>query len=218
MFLMLTLSQWTYGGQVKPSERQGAKVFSIYCTLCHGNYGLGEGPMPFSLKNYPNTNLMDARFGKDPKTLREIIIYGGYKKGLGDLMPPWGDELTFSNVQSVIMFMSLLHSNNEKALDLLDDVRKTTPVVAKKSIGRVLYKGRCSICHGAEGEGNGRMASRISPRPFNLTKSRLSKNNLKKIIMGGGASVGRSPSMPPWGDELSPSEINSIILHLMSLR
>jgi len=218
LIILLIISQGSFAGQSRPSERQGAKVFYTYCTLCHGNYGQGEGALPFALKKYPNTNLMDARFGKSQEILREVILHGGYNRGLSDLMPPWGDELTYYDIESVILYVDKLHKDNDGAISLLEDVRKTTPVIAKKSIGRILFKGRCSLCHGKEGEGNGRMAKRLSPKPSNLVKSRVPASYLKKIILGGGKSVGRSSAMPPWGDELSPSEIESIILHLKSLR
>jgi mono/diheme cytochrome c family protein len=37
------------------------------------------------------------------------------------------------------------------------------------------------------------------------------------MIRGGGASMGRSPSMPPWGGELSDADIADVVAHLSTL-
>ncbi|MDH5436332.1 MAG: cytochrome c, partial [Gammaproteobacteria bacterium] len=81
------------------------------------------------------------------------------------------------------------------------------------------YKGRCSLCHGPDGEGNGKMARIIKdPPPFNLTKSGVPYSYLKEIVTKGGEAMGRSGRMPPWGKELSRVELDSILLYVMSLR
>ena len=79
--------------------------------------------------------------------------------------------------------------------------------------------GRCALCHGPEGRGDGKLAAVIkNPPPFNLTWSRLPDSYLRDIITKGGAGVGRSPRMPPWGGDLTSSEIESVMLHLKTLR
>lgn len=56
------------------------------------------------------------------------------------------------------------------------------------------------------------------PPPFNLTQSVASADYLRKIIAGGGASVGRSPQMPPWGTALDNDEITAVIQFIDTLR
>lgn len=74
-------------------------------------------------------------------------------------------------------------------------------------------------CHGIYGEGDGNMAKIIrNPPPYNLTKSTQTEAYLKEIISKGGEAVSRSPQMPPWGEELNDSEIQSLILYLLTLR
>lgn len=90
--------------------------------------------------------------------------------------------------------------------------------VSKKA-GQDIFASHCVLCHGKFGEGDGRMAKVIrNPPPADLTASRLPDDYLKQIISEGGAGVGRSPQMPPWGDQLSAAEIESLILYLKSLR
>ncbi len=85
--------------------------------------------------------------------------------------------------------------------------------------GAEIFQQRCSLCHGNQGLGDGRMARIITdPPPYNLTTSVASESYLEDIIRLGGEQVGRSPQMPPFLDEFSETEIKSIVLHLLTLR
>jgi cytochrome c553 len=59
----------------------------------------------------------------------------------------------------------------------------------------------CSLCHGADGSGNGPMAAQLNPRPRNYTdptwQASVSDDEIKQIILVGGQGVGKSNSMPP---------------------
>ncbi len=66
---------------------------------------------------------------------------------------------------------------------------------------RTIFEQRCQVCHGDSGQGNGPGAAALNPKPRNYTDQAWQKSvtddELKKIIIGGGASVGKSPAMPP---------------------
>jgi len=174
--------------------------------------------LAYSLKQYPDTNLTLNRHGRDADSIRRIVIKGGSARDVSKYMPPWGDELSHNEIEAVTKFLVLFYKDNDKALVLLKTARETAPVIPKKTIGMAVFLGRCAMCHGQSGEGNGRMASRITPRPANLVKSRLNEDQLEQIIRKGGKAMGRSYQMPPWRDELSPSEIKSVVMFLMSIR
>ncbi len=65
---------------------------------------------------------------------------------------------------------------------------------------RALYEQRCKVCHGEAGAGDGPAAKTLSPKPRTLTdpawQDATSDDTLRKIIVEGGASVGKSPAMP----------------------
>ena len=196
---------------------EGAKVFHYRCTLCHGNDGLGEGILPLSLKNYPNTNLLEPKYGKDHASLDRMIRKGGKIDKVNDEMPPWEDELNEVEIKSVVIFTELLHKDFDTALAMLRQQAKN--ITPSEKIGRAIYLGRCALCHGREGKGDGKMVRIIKdPPPFNLTLSRVGYKYLKDIISKGGEAMGRSPKMPPWGTDLAPKEIDSVIMHLIKLR
>ncbi len=205
------------GEESRPSLEFGALVFQQRCVLCHGNKGMGEGLMPLSMKNYPPTNLFQARYGKTEKDIREVVIWGGKKGQMSQLSPPWGDELTWREIESVVLFVTYMHNERENALNLLRQKADTAP--PSKRIGQMVFRTRCVLCHGPYGEGDGKMARIINaPPPYNLTKSKVPDDYLRLIIGKGGEGVGRSPKMPPWGDELSKSELESVISFIKTLR
>ena len=84
--------------------------------------------------------------------------------------------------------------------------------------GGIAFRTYCVLCHGANGKGDGRAARMYTPRPANLTVSPFNDKYKEMISRGGGASVGRSPYMPPWGDELTEEQIHDLVAFLRELR
>lgn len=205
------------GLEGKPCLNYGAQVFQERCSLCHGTDGLGEGILPLSMKVYPNTNLLEPKHAKESSSLNKVITYGGGLPGVSVEMPPWGDELTAAQLESVVDFVSFMRADLESALVYLKKAAETMKPSAR--VGRAVYQGRCSLCHGRYGQGDGKMARIIkNPPPFNLTLSRAPDNYLRDIIFKGGEKMGRSPRMPPWGGDLTDKEIESVILYLKTIR
>lgn len=202
---------------IQPSIKYGAETFLNRCTLCHGSQGLGDGIISLTIKNYPNTNLQENHYGRSREQLTKSVLYGGALGHMNKEMPPWGDELTYVQIKSVVMFLELLLSSPESAYKLLEQ----TPANSTPSfrLGQRLFKNYCVLCHGKNGEGDGKMAKIIkNPPPFNLTQSTSPDTYLAEIISKGGEAMKRSPRMPPWGDQFTKPEIESIIIYINSLR
>lgn len=58
----------------------------------------------------------------------------------------------------------------------------------------------CAMCHGTDGRGNGPAAASLNPKPRDYTdpawQASVTDDDIKKIIVGGGAAVGKSQAMP----------------------
>ncbi len=220
--LLMLLAQVAVAEEAKQSEAEptleyGAQVYQARCTLCHGREGYGDGMLPVSLKGYPSANLHKNRFGKALDELRLSIIYGGSLGTMSAEMPPWGDELTYTQVESVAMFTKLLIDDPKRAMALVH--RTQADQQPSLRLGRAIFKNYCSLCHGENGEGDGKMAKIIKdPPPFNLTLSRAPDEYLMQIITKGGAAMGRSARMPSWGEQFSEAERRSVILYIKTLR
>lgn len=96
------------------------------------------------------------------------------------------------------------------------DLRHDT-VEASVVRGSIVFKTYCVLCHGVNGEGNGRAAASYSPPPANLARSELSDAQKERMIRGGGQANGRSPFMPPWGQELTNEQIRDLVSYLRAI-
>ncbi len=88
-------------------------------------------------------------------------------------------------------------------------------------LGKNIYRHYCQTCHGETGAGDGFNAFNLDPRPRDLSDPAFQKKksdaNFADAIRRGGAGVGLSALMPPWGRTLSPRQIDEVILSIRAL-
>lgn len=89
-------------------------------------------------------------------------------------------------------------------------------------LGKGIFRHYCQTCHGETGAGDGFNAFNLDPRPRDLSDPVLQKKKsdaeFADAIRRGGAGVGLSPLMPPWGRTLSRAEIDQVVLYVRSLK
>ncbi len=103
-----------------------------------------------------------------------------------------------------------------------------TPAIAPPApayearLGKATYEHYCQTCHGETGAGDGFNAFNLDPHPRDLSDPAFQKSktdaDLFDAVRRGGAGVGLTPLMPPWGHTLSDRQIDDVILYLRSLR
>lgn len=100
----------------------------------------------------------------------------------------------------------------------------STPIAvqaADADQGKKLYGQFCASCHGQTGKGDGPAAAALNPKPRDHTDktymSKMSDDEILKVIKNGGASVGKSPLMPPWGASLKDDQITDVIAYIRTL-
>lgn len=86
-----------------------------------------------------------------------------------------------------------------------------------------IFTQRCSTCHGQNGKGDGPAAAALNPKPQNYTNPEWQKSvtdeELRKVIIGGGAAVGKSPLMPPNPDLANkPEVVNGLVAIVRSFK
>lgn len=85
--------------------------------------------------------------------------------------------------------------------------------------GKRLFAHYCETCHGAAGTGDGQNAYNLEPKPpdFQQSLSQHAAAYRRQIIEGGTAAVGRSALCPPWGRNLSATQIDALLAYLEEL-
>ena len=87
--------------------------------------------------------------------------------------------------------------------------------------GRDIYRHYCQTCHGETGAGDGFNAFNLDPRPRDFSDPAFQKKSdadIRDAIRRGGAGVGLSPLMPPWGRTLGDRRIDDVVRYLRTLR
>ncbi len=88
------------------TAEQGEHVYKMYCVMCHGSTGQGDGPLAADLTPRPaNLTSEDMQHKSDEKLLKII------RKGKpGTSMPAWEGDLTNKDILNVFAYVrSLSH-------------------------------------------------------------------------------------------------------------
>jgi len=85
-----------------------------------------------------------------------------------------------------------------------------------------IFQGRCTVCHGEGGKGDGPGSAALDPKPRDFTsdewQASVTDEHIQKIIVYGGAAVGKSPTMPANPDlDAKPEVVAELVKHVRSL-
>lgn len=85
------------------------------------------------------------------------------------------------------------------------------------------YKTRCATCHGEDGKGSGSAGAALNPKPRDYTdqawQGSVTDDQIKSVILKGGAAVGKSPLMPGAPDlEQKPEVLNGLVAKVRSYK
>lgn len=85
---------------------EGKKLYSTYCTSCHGDAGKGDGTAGASLPVKPADHTNGAVMNKlSDSFLVNIISKGGSGAGKSSFMPSWGGALTDQQIRDIIAYI-----------------------------------------------------------------------------------------------------------------
>jgi cytochrome c oxidase cbb3-type subunit 3 len=108
--------------------RIGARLFSTYCSTCHGSDARG-------VRGFPNLRDNDWLYGGTPDDILKSI-----RDGRRGMMPPFEPVLGREGVFQVAEYVRSLSG------------RQVDSMVAAR--GREVFAQQCAVCHGADGTGN----------------------------------------------------------------
>lgn len=85
----------------------------------------------------------------------------------------------------------------------------------------MLYQQNCATCHGVSGAGDGPVGVALNPKPARhddgAYMNALSNEQLFQVIQQGGAAVGKSALMAPWGASFSNEQIWDLVAFVRTL-
>lgn len=104
-------------------------------------------------------------------------------------------------------------ADHEKPASLGDSTgRAPAGGAAEADLAKTLYRLHCASCHGAEGRGDGPMASGLTvPDLTSEGTRRKSDEALMEVIRLGGAG------MPPFGGSIGPEGTRALVEHIREL-
>lgn len=109
------------------AQEMGKRLYSTYCTQCHGSDAGGA-------RGYPNLTDNDWLYGGKPEDIKMTIMSG--RMGM---MPPWGELLGNEGVFKVSAYVEALAG------------REVDPIISAE--GKEIFNTNCAACHGPEGKG-----------------------------------------------------------------
>lgn len=96
------------------------------------------------------------------------------------------------------------------------------PSTYERQIGKQVFQTYCAGCHGEAGQADGFNAYNLDPHPRDLSDPAFQKKktnaDLADAIRRGGAGVGLSALMPPWGHTLDARQVDAVVLYIRTLK
>jgi mono/diheme cytochrome c family protein len=229
----------TPGGQGRSQTPQiliesvaGRDSFELYCSLCHGRTGRGDGPVAPALKAKPTdlSRLTQRNAGVFPgERVRAFVTGTGRPVAAHGTteMPIWGP--LFGAFESDVRV-------RERIANLVTHIESLQQGSSgSDDPGAQLFRTYCATCHGITGLGNGPVAEQLRKAPPDLTKYTarnggvFPSERVRQIVDGRGVAAHGDREMPVWGDAfrtarggLSPeavkARIDAIVRYLGALQ
>lgn len=208
-----------------PRIKKGRSIYENNCLSCHGVRG--EGTVQPGM-NVPPRNLASPQARADLSRDQMIDAVkngksGTYMLSFKDRLPKKDIEMVVDYIQAVLMVPeSQISGTSAHGGRQRDAQNGAAPASADMSIpfpnnlsgnaekGKKFFLANCAECHGAKGDGQGKRAYFINPKPANFltekSRSRLNRPALFVFISQGKLGT----EMPAWNKVLTDQEIADV--------
>jgi cytochrome c oxidase cbb3-type subunit III len=210
---------------LNPRIQQGKAIYVKHCLACHGERGEG---VPQGGANKPPRNLASpkARDELDRAKMIDAVVNGKS----GTLMISYRSLLKKSEIEAVVDYIDAIlmvpasqisgtkaHGGRQQDAEKGDqsgfiDMKAPLPNGLKGDYakGKAFFLANCADCHGPKGDGQGKRAYFINPRPANFLAERT-RNRLNRPAIFVFTSQGKlGTEMPAWNKVLSDQEIANV--------
>jgi len=101
--------------EIAPGRFDGRKIFRARCETCHGVSGKGDGRMSRIIRDPSPADLTRSTLSRDDTIA--IVSAGGKALGRSDKMPPWGQELLYAELVSVVNYLESIRETQAELSD-----------------------------------------------------------------------------------------------------
>lgn len=89
-------------------QAKGKKLYMRYCSICHGEWGKGDGFNAFNLNPRPADLTKVCKVKEDEYIIR-IVMDGTESVGKSSLCPPYGKTIQSEGINAIISYLKTFY-------------------------------------------------------------------------------------------------------------
>ncbi len=194
MYALLFLSLQFAQGIALSTEIDAGRLYSQYCSVCHGDRGDSRSRARGSMIPPPRDFTSPQ---SSVELTRQRMIHSVTEGRPGTAMAPWKNQLNGEQIAAIVDFIRITMMRPATTVD--------------SETGRRLYAENCSVCHGDDGRGALWTLTNLKPPPRNFTlpgtSDQLSRNYMIEVVRYGKADT----AMPGFSTQLKSSDITNVV-------
>lgn len=196
------------GPAAAQSQQDGRSIYERRCSVCHGDRGAGAYWASDSLVPPPRDFTRT-----DPHVLnRESMIDAVAHGRKGTAMTAWRTRLSEGQIAAVVDYIraEFMARQGQVATASPLQVPFAVGVKGDPAKGGVFFHANCAECHGHSGNGRGRRADMIVPKPLDFTKPETRRSfDRGKLFLSISRGV-PGTTMPAWSKVLNSQQIADV--------
>jgi mono/diheme cytochrome c family protein len=184
-------------------------AYMMLCQRCHAAQGDGFGIIEPNLATFPRAFRNNALFFK---SIPDSRIMGSLTRGIpGTSMPPYGELLGPEIINSLVDVLFRVFIRTERTVKLINPPPARPKTLPASEENLSIFRTKCSLCHGIQGNGMGPDYLKYSPRPRNLTNVPYFRALGDERIAGAITYGIPGTAMGPFAEELRPESIWGLV-------
>ena len=205
---VLVLCVLSPGPATAHSQQEGRSIYERRCSVCHGDRGAGAYWAGNSLVPPPRDFTRT-----DPQVLpRESMIDAVAQGRKGTAMTAWRTRLSEGQIAAVVDYIRAEFMSRQGQVATASPLQAPLAVGAKgdPAKGGAFFHANCAECHGHSGNGRGRRADMIVPKPLDFTKPETRRSfDRGKLFLSISRGV-PGTTMPAWSKVLNSQQIADV--------
>lgn len=205
----LVLSMTWPGLANAQSAENGRAIYERRCSVCHGDKGNGAFWASGSLNPPPRDF---TRTDADALS-REVMIDTVAHGSRGTAMAAWRSRLSPAQIAAVVDFIRGEFMPRRAAIAPAGAAAQSLPGGLRGDAvkGGIFYHANCAECHGHAGDGRGRRADFMFPKPLDFTAAKTTRTfDRAKLFQSVSRGV-PGAAMPAWSKVLNDQQIADVV-------